>query len=177
MKTFEEFLNESKITLADLDSTDIGPVFIIVCGGPASGKNTVFNSHFPNMPLVDMDEITFKLSGGDFEKRTKILNKAIGVANKEIDGYLKQGVSFGQVTVGGSVKTIQNKVDKAHSMGYSVAVVLIDVNADTAIKRMNKRAKIGKQSSIPEWKVIKGNERARETYRAVKADYNIKVNN
>ncbi len=175
MKTFEEFLAEAKVTIDSLKGKD--RLFVILIGGSAVGKNYTFEKHFPSLPMIDIDQITYKLTGGDFEKRDKVLSKAIKMAGDEIDKYLKTGESFGQVTVGGGTKAVQNKINKAHDMGYEVALVLVDVDADTAIKRMRQRAKQGKQSSIPEWKVIKTNERARETYRQLKADYNIKVKN
>ena len=179
MQGFRQFLNEGR--LSDVLQND-QPTFILIVGGSASGKNFVHKKNFSHVPLVDVDEITKDLSGGDFEKARKLVSKAVAVANKELDKYFSSQRSVAQVTTGSNETGVVNKLKKAKSQGLRTALILVDVPAAVAVKRNQERAAKGEQGLIPDWKVEKTNEAARATYKAVSAmrdlvDFSTVINN
>ena len=172
--SFFEYLSESVIS--DINNED--KVFLLVIGGSASGKNYIFEKNF-KLPLVDVDKITHRLSGGDFEKARKLVAKAVAEANKEIDASLKAGKSVAQVTTGAGAKAVENKLKKAKEFGFKTALVLVDTDWKVAYDRMVKRADAGKQGFIPDWKVEKTNKEARDTYKSLKShvDFSVVIKN
>ena len=161
----------------DILSSD--KVFLLIIGGSASGKNYIHGKYFSKIDLVDVDEITKELSGGDFEKARKMVSKAISIANKEVEKYFQDGKSVAQVSTGSGDKAVSNKLKKAQEAGFETALVLIDVDVKKAIKRNEKRAAQGKQGLIPDWKVEKTNQAARETFNKVKSEatYSLVIKN
>jgi len=175
MKSFRNIVESNVVT--EIKNTE--SIFILVIGGSASGKNYIFNKNFSNIPLVDNDEITKRLSGGDFEKARKLISKATAEANKTLETAFKSKKSIGQVTTGSGKKAIENKINKAKSFDMKVAIILIDVDIKKAQKRNIERAEAGEQGLIPDWKVEKTNLAARETFNSVKsaADFNLIIIN
>lgn len=173
--SFKDFLNENP--KKDILSSD--KVFLLIIGGSASGKNYVHEKHFKKIPLVDVDAITTKLSGGDFEKARKLVSKAIAQANKDLESYYQKGQSVAQVSTGSGATAVINKLNKAKEYGFETALVLVDVDTNKAIERNQARASSGKQGLIPDWKVEKTNNAARETFNSVKSlvDYSLKIKN
>ena len=171
---FRDFLEES--TLSDIQGQD--KVFLLVIGGSASGKNYIFDKNF-TLPLVDVDAITKKLSGGDFEKAQKMITKAIKVAGSQIEDSLQKGKSIAQVTTGVGAKGVENKFKKAKAAGFTTALILVDTPLETALERNKARAQKGKQGLIPDWKVEKTNRGARDTFKQLrgKVDLELVINN
>jgi len=170
--SFIGLLTESDLSTMKNDKK----VFVIIIGGSASGKNYWYDSNL-SFPLIDLDKIVYDLTGGDFSKTRSSLSKGISIATKQIDSYLSKGKSFAQVTTGAGAKAIENKIVKAQKSGFNVGLVLVDTDVKVAIKRMNDRTKLGKQSSIPEWKIEKTNKRAKETYESLNnmTEYSVRV--
>jgi predicted kinase len=156
-------------------------IFVLVIGGSASGKNYIYDLNFKNIELVDNDQITKELSGGDFEKARKLISKATSIANKRLEKAFQDNTSIGQVSTGGNQKGVENKLIKAKSFNMKTALILIDTNVKKAVKRNEERAEAGLQGLIPEWKVEKTNTAARETFNSLKkldiVDYNIVIKN
>jgi len=172
---FKEYLYESVIS--DIVKDD--RVLVLIIGGSASGKNYIHQQYFSKIDLVDVDAITKKLSGGDFEKARKLVAKATSIANKELESYYEKGKSVAQVTTGSGESGLINKIKKAKEYGFRTAVILVDVDVNKAIERNKSRAASGEQGLIPDWKVEKTNMAARETYNKVKklADYSASIKN
>lgn len=172
---FRDYLNES--SAADILKED--KVFLLIIGGSASGKNYIHKKFFSKIDLVDVDAITTKLSGGDFEKARSLVSKAISMASKELEQYYAKGKSVAQVSTGSGAKAVINKFNKAKEYGFKTALVLVDVDIKKAIQRNQDRAASGKQGLIPDWKVEKTNNAARETYNTVKdqVDHAIVIRN
>ena len=171
---FLKFLSESVIS--DIKKEE--KIFLLVIGGSASGKNYVYEKNF-SFDLIDVDKITDKLAGGDFEKARSMVSKAIAIANKELEKSFSEGKSVAQVTTGAGSKGVENKFKKAQSFGFKTALVLVDTDPKVAIERNQERAKNGKQGLIPDWKVEKTNAEARETFNHLKAmvDYSLIIKN
>lgn len=163
--SFREMLNES--ALSDIKNSD--KIFLLVIGGSASGKNYVYEKNF-NFDLVDVDAITKRLSGGDFEKARKMVSKAIAEANRELEDAFKSGKSIAQVTTGAGAKGVENKLKKAKEYGFETALLLVDTDWKVAYERNVKRAEDDKQGMIPDWKVEKTNKEARSTFNQLKKD-------
>lgn len=172
---FLEFINEG--TIQSILSEK--PMFLLIIGGSGSGKNYVYNQNFSSIELVDTDKIIKKLANGDYEAARKYVSKAVAIANKMIEAKLKLGESVAQVTTGSGAKALVNKINKAKEYGFKTAVVLIDTNVNKAIKRNQERAAKGDQGLVPDWKVQKTNEAARESYNIVKdvADISLVIKN
>jgi predicted kinase len=172
------FLNEDD-KIADILKEE--SIFVLVIGGSASGKNYIFEKNFKNIELIDNDQITKELSGGDFEKARKLISKATAIANKRLEKAFQEHRSVGQVSTGSNQKGVENKLIKAKSYAMKTALILIDADVKKAIKRNKERAQAGKQGLIPEWKVQKTNENARETYNNLKkldvVDYKLVIKN
>jgi len=171
---FSDYLIESSIT--DINKED--KIFLLVIGGSASVKNYIYNKNF-NIELVDIDAITAKLSNNNFEKARKLISKAIAIANKELETAFNNGKSIAQVSTGSGIKAVQNKFIKAKSFNFKTALVLVDTDINIAIKRNQERALLGKQGLIPDWKVQKTNNAAKETYNKLKnsVDYSTIIKN
>lgn len=172
---FRNLLKES--TIKNILSED--KIFLLIIGGSASGKNYIHDKKFSKIDLVDIDKITKRLSGGDFEKARKMVSKAIAEANKEIESYFNKGKSVAQVTTGSGATGLINKIKKAESYGFKTAVVLVDVDVKKAIERNQVRADAGEQGLIPDWKVEKTNNAARDSFNTVKdlVDYSEIIKN
>jgi len=169
--TFKEFINIIENNTNNTNNTEKAE-FILVIGGSASGKNYIFEKNFKGIPLVDNDEITKRLSGGDFEKARKLISKATEEANKMLTKAFEKNESIGQVSTGSNFKGVLNKFIKAKSYGMKCTLVLIDTDIKKAIKRNKERAEAGKQGLIPDWKVEKTNNTARETFKELqKSEY------
>lgn len=168
--SFKTFLNESSVN----DIKNAEPVFLLVIGGSASGKNYIYNKNF-KFKLVDTDEITNRLSGGDFEKARKLVSTAVAEANRELEKSFSAGTSVAQVTTGAGAKGVENKLKKARSFGFKTALVLVDTDWKVAYKRNVKRSEDGKQGLIPDWKVEKTNKEARLTFKQLKASVDLSV--
>lgn len=164
-------------TISDIKKQE--GIFILVIGGSASGKNYIYEKNFKGIPLIDNDEITKRLSGGDFSKVVKMISKATIEANKTLEKSFIKKKSIGQVSTGAQMKGTQNKIINAKSYGMKVALILIDVDIKKAQKRNKDRAATGHQSLIPDWKVEKTNLAARETFNMLKneADFSIIIKN
>lgn len=177
MKLFREIVETDSISKVIKNEN----VFVMVIGGSASGKNYIYDKNFSSIPLVDNDEITKRLSGGDFEKARKLISKATAEANKMLLSAFSKKESIGQVSTGGNIKGVENKLIKAKSFGLTTILVLIDTDVKKAIKRNKDRAESGKQGLIPEWKVEKTNDSARETFKELLklgiVDYNQIIKN
>jgi len=175
MKTFRNLaLLQESDKIKDILSEE--SIFILVIGGSASGKNFIFNKNFKNIELVDNDEITKELSGGDFEKARKLISKATSIANKRLEKAFKNHKSIGQVSTGSNQKGTENKLIKAKSFNMKTALILIDTDVEKAIKRNKERAETGLQDLIPEWKVQKTNENAKKTFNNInKKEINYKI--
>jgi len=144
----------------------------LVIGGSASGKNYYVNKHLNNIDLVDLDEITLKLANGNVEDTRKYVSKGIVIANKMLLDHYKSNKSVVQVTVGGGLQAVVNKLKLAKSYGFRTELIYLESNLEVALKRNIERAKLKKQSLIPDWKVEKTIERSKETYeKIIKKEY------
>jgi predicted kinase len=171
---FFNFLSESVISAIKKEQK----IFLLVIGGTASGKNYVYEKNF-NFELIDVDKIAYDLAGGDLEKTRPMLSRAIALANKELEKSLSEGKSVAQVSTGAGVKGTQNKIKKAQSFGFKTALVLVSTDPKVAQERNQERAKVGAQGLVPDWKVQKTNDEARETFNLLKTsvDYSTVINN
>ena len=131
------------------------------------------------LPLVDVDEYTKKLSGGDFVKARKFVSKSIAIANKEIEKSFQNELSIAQVTTGAGTNGVKNKLKKAKDYGFETALVLVDTDWKVAYERNVQRASDGKQGLIPDWKVEKTNKEAKETFKKLRndVDYSVIIKN
>lgn len=143
-------------------------IFILIIGGSGSGKNYFYEKNLKNIPLVDNDAITKKLSGGDFEKARKLVSKATSIANKMLTDAFNEKKSVCQVSTGTNEKAVFNKFKKAKDAGMKTGLILIDADINDAQKRNVNRASGGKQGLVPDWKVEKTNIAAKKTYKNIK---------
>jgi predicted kinase len=155
-----------------LESIKLESTFVLIIGGSASGKNYIYNKNFKNIPLVDNDQLTKELSGGDFEKARKLISKATAIANKRLTSAFEKKESICQVSTGGNQKGVENKLIKAKDYGMKTLLVLIDSDIKLAQKRNQERSNAGEQGLVPDWKVEKSNIKARETFNNLK-DLNV----
>ena len=161
------------------DINNTSPIFVMVIGGSASGKNYIYEKYFSNIDLIDNDKITLKLAGGDVSKTTDYISQAIKIANKDLEEHFKNHISVGITSTGASTKGALNRLEKAKSYGFKTAIVLVDTDVKTALKRNKERAKSGSQKLVPDEKVIKSNEKARETYKQASkiTDFSLVIKN
>jgi predicted kinase len=153
-------------------------IFIIVIGGVASGKSYFIDKNLrKNFPVVDIDECTEKESGGDWEKARKMVSKCIKKVEKELQDYFKRGESVVNQGSGASIPGVRNKLQWAKDAGMKTAIILVDVDLKTALKRNQERADKGDRNLIPDYKVEKTNTNARENFKEFSkiADIAIKV--
>lgn len=159
----KEILEKLSNNLID-DIKNAAPVFLLIIGGSASGKNYVYEQYFSEIPLVDVDSITKELANGDLGLARKFVSKAVAMANKELQKYFENKESVAQVSTGAGAKAVFNKLKKAKDNGMNTALILVDTDIKKAIERNKQRAASGKQGLIPDWKVEKSNLAARDSF-------------
>lgn len=156
-------------------------VFVLIIGGSGSGKNFIHSREFPGIPLVDTDKIIRDIAGDDAELARKSVSRAVHTANRELRGYFSRQESVVQVSTGSGFKGAFNKLQKAKELGLKTALILVDSDPQKAIERNRERAGAGEQFLVPDWKVKKTNQSAKETYRDLKdsevVDYPVVVKN
>jgi len=174
MKTFLQLINEST-SISDIIQKE--NMFIMIIGGVASGKSYVYEKHFSSIPLIDIDEYTERWSNGDWEKARKLVSKAIKAVESDIKKVFLTGKSVVNTGSGAGVNGVLNKFRWASDAGYSTAIVLVDVPLETALKRNQKRANDGGRNLIPDYKVERTNNAARENFKEFSkiADYSIRI--
>ena len=101
------------------------------------------------------------------------------MVKKELLKSFADGKSVANVGTGAGMPATLNKFKWAAEAGLKTAVVLVDVPLKTALKRNQERADAGKQGLIPEWKVEKVNNAARDNFKEYKkvTDYAILIKN
>ena len=177
--SFIQFLNESTdlSTIKSLVKTE--KVFIMMIGGAASGKNYIAHKHFSELKLVDIDQYTKELSGGDFELARKFVAKGNAMVRKELEKSFKSGQSVVNVATGSGANAVIKKLKMAKENDFKTVLILIDVNIPTVLKRQALRAKSGTQGLIPDWKIEKTNKEAKMNFNdiAKESDYSLIIKN
>jgi len=159
-KNFKTFLRESSPIAGSKE-----PIFVLIIGGSASGKNYWYENNLKHMKLVDLDVFTKKLSGDP----RKNVSKAIAMAGKELEESFKKNISVVQTGTGSNTKAVENKFKLAKKYGMKTALVLIDVDISKAIKQNEMRIKQGGHGDTlsPE-KIARTNKAAKKTFNALK---------
>lgn len=185
MKSFTEFreITEAKEVnagfLKSLPKME-GNFYVFVMGGTASGKNYFYEKNLSRFPLVDIDAYIKQLTGGDDTQRGKFVAKAIQMVNKDIEKKLVDRQSFAQTGSGSNYKGLYNRLKKAKDAGFSVVIVLVETNLDTAIARNQKRVQSGGHGiNLTAEKIKRTRENAAENFNKLKTtdvvDYAVKV--
>ena len=141
-------------------------MFVMVVGGTASGKNWWVDRNLKGVPLIDIDQYILQASGGDpSADRSKLISPAVQLAKKAMASAFQKGTTVVQTGTGSNYKGTANKFKLAKSHGMKTALILISVDADTAIARNKKRIKEGGHgATIPKKKIINSNKFSRETF-------------
>jgi len=92
-------------------------VFVLICGGSASGKN--YYASQLDLPIVDVDEENKKLNNGKVDCRNTV-SKAIQITKSKLEESFKKGESFVHVTTGSVLKFVENKLKMAKENGFFV---------------------------------------------------------
>jgi len=98
------------------------------------------------------------------------LGKLVSKAIKAVESDIKKVFMTGKSVVNTGVNGVLNKFKWASDAGYSTA----DVPLETALKRNQKRANDGGRNLIPDYKVERTNNAARENFSKI-ADYSIRI--
>jgi predicted kinase len=125
-------------------------VFVLICGGSASGKN--YYASQLDLPIVDVDEENKKLNNGKVDCRNTV-SKAIQITKSKLEESFKKGESFVHVTTGSVLKFVENKLKMAKENGFFV--IYIHVNTTLKQARLNNKERVkngGHGSTIPDWK-------------------------
>jgi len=154
------------------------PVFILILGGPASGKNFIYEKYFNNFDLVDVDKIVKSL-GGTLENYTDFIGPALKIAKEELIEHFENNKSVVQVSNGANIKGTYNKFLLAEKYNFNTALILVDTDVQIALKRNKERASKGLQLLVPNEKVIANNKKARDTFNELKnkVDFNLIIKN
>lgn len=131
--------------------------YIIVAGINGAGKSTLYQLQhellikiFEDTKRLNADEILQQM-GGDWRKNSDNI-KAMRLEIKQLHEALENGESIHiETTLAGHAKSQLNLIEKAHQNGYEVTLLYVAVNsAETAIKRVNERVKLGGHGIEPE---------------------------
>jgi len=145
-------------------------LFIMVIGGVASGKSFTYNKHFSSIPVVDIDIFKHQLSGGDWEIAKKMSSKAMKLVNNELEKYFSKKKSVVNMGTGATLGGVQKKLQLAKQAGMQTAIILVDVPVETAMYRNKLRASKGDRNLIPEYKVERSNNNARDNFKIFSND-------
>lgn len=125
-------------------------VFVLICGGSASGKN--YYASQLDLLIVDVDEENKKLNNGKVDCRNTV-SKAVQITKSKLEESFKKNESFVHVTTGSTLKFVENKLKMAKENGFFV--IYIHVNTTLKQARQNNKERVkngGHGSTIPDWK-------------------------
>lgn len=139
-------------------------IFVTIIGGVGSGKNHFYKDYFDNFRLFDIDEYVEKLSDGNWEESRKYVSAAMHSVESDLKEHFNTGESCVNTCSGAITSGILKKMQWAKDQGYKTVVIFIDVSAETAMSRNIDRVNAGERGLIPEYKVLRTNEAARNNY-------------
>lgn len=172
----KNYLNEAD-TIQDIITEK--NIFIIIIGGVSSGKTYIYHKKFSMFPLIDIDDYTFKLSGNDWEKARKMVNKGIQMVKADLLKMFQNQTSVVNSGTGSNINGVAQKFKMAKENGMKTAIVLVDVDIKKAMKRNQERYEKGGRNLIPDYKVEKTNKNAKENFKtfAKMTDYSLVIKN
>jgi len=142
------------------------PILIVLTGGIASGKSSIFKLYFSELPVLDIDLLT-KGNISKIKSMSIVLQKQVEqkINNKESVVYTKTGACPEKI-----IKNIQ----LAKNKGMKTAVVFVDTPIEQALQNNIDRASKKDWHLIPEVDVRLTNINARKNYKIYKeiTDYN-----
>ena len=145
------------------------PLFIMITGGSASGKNYWFDKNFRNIPLIDIDAYLVAMTGDPSKERKPLVAKAIHMAKADMKTAFKGKQTVAQVSTGGNLKGTENKLKLAKEYGMKTALIFIDTDPEVAIARNKQRVQQGGHgSTLPEKKIRTTNKYSREVFDKLK---------
>ena len=127
---------------------------IFLAGGPGSGKSfTVGKTGLSALgfKLVNSDpafEKAIEKAGGVMEpefifspKGQEIRAKAKALTSKQMDLYIQGRLGLVIDGTGKDYETVKNQASKLKEIGYDIAMILVNTDIDTAIKRDSQRSR------------------------------------
>lgn len=115
--------------------------FVVMVGGPASGKSTVASKLYGELPRIDCDEI--KKEHVDYDpKAPHIVHEWSSVeATRRVLANLATGKSCVFDSTGTNAEKLANFIAIAKSAGMTVEACYVTCALETAIKRNAERAR------------------------------------
>ena len=183
-KTFkvEEALWESETTSVDTIKSllDFDQKVYVLYGGIGSGKSYHVERNFPNVKVIDSDNIAMSGHKGDLKDiPNTVYSTAAKEKLKQVANALQGDQSFIEMGTSANKEAAIKKINKAKEMGFVTAFIFVDVPLQVSIDRNRSRIESGGRG-VPqdlEYKIERTNERARETSNSLKSlvDYYIEV--
>lgn len=129
-----------------------------------AGKSTIYQKYHANIPLIDIDEITFELGHGVYDKMN--VSQAIHKSFMMTYDFIKRRKSFVKMGTGSSYKGLSRMIKTAKENGFYIELVYIDINPTVAFKRVQARAQqIGRGFDITLDAIIKTRNASLENYK------------
>lgn len=112
-----------------------GSSVILMCGMPASGKNTWVSSNYPNLPVVSFDDSIEELG----LKHGKNVGAAIHAAIDKAKDFLRNKKSFVWNATHLSQQMRDKSLDLLFSYNATVEIVYLECSYSEVLKRNSKR--------------------------------------
>jgi predicted kinase len=141
-KTLYESLNNIE-ALQKVISSGTSPVYVATAGIQGSGKSTFAKENFKTIDILDLDEINKDISNGDMEAFQRNRSKAISKKNEMLRDLFKKRKSFIDAGTAANTQSLLKKLAHAKSLGYTTAVVYVNIPIKVAIERNLKRIESG----------------------------------
>jgi len=180
MKTYNNFINEGRVVNLDDDNGN----FIILMGGPGSGKSMVSKNliNLRNFRIFDVDserETTAKKLGLDLnkpEENEKILyythsstdpkNRTINLLRTHLNSVDKKLPNIVFDTVGTHIDLIKELITKAKEKGYVCTMIFVNCDLETALYRNSKR-----ERRLADEVVMNYHDRVKKTFDVLFTEY------
>lgn len=181
IKYINDFLLEGRVV--NFDNPNQGN-FIIVMGGPGSGKSTISKNlinvrnvkHFNvdderemmarkmnlDLNVPENNDKILKITHGSSDSR----NRTINLLKTYLKSKKKELTNIIFDTVGNHVELISNLIDLAHNQGYIVTMVYVKCSIEEALKRNSMRKR-----RLSDDTVIKYHKDVQDTYHILLPKY------
>lgn len=155
--------------------TGQNPVYLLFGGPISAGKSTWAKMHLAGkIDIADQDDIKKALNADDPDD-TGNVSRSLHIKNSRVDMRLHSKESIADMGTMSGLKAAENKVRKAKDAGFTVVIVFVTTDPETAVQRNRERLAAGGHGVPPEkeGKIYASHTSSNETFAALKKNPNV----
>lgn len=169
-----------KINISDIDKLP-EPIYVLIAGGIAIGKNHVVREHIKLLPVMDIDDVMEELNHEIYNQAN--FRQAMAIISDRIDQKMYKRESFVAMGTSANLAFSIERLYNAKRLGYNTAILHITGEVEQALnqneerKYKNKRYVFGEDLQIIRDTMEQSQESVRVLNKTSLVDYFVEYKN